>query len=145
MSFKRKSGWQLLALCLFPVLSLSAQGVEGDGKESKGKGKGKVEKPVSTDEVTITGTRYKQRIFDSPRAITLVGRLELERESPLSLLDTLTGDKPGVWIEKRSMTGSTPVIRGFSGANILALVDGCSLSTMWMTCMARLMQNRSSV
>ncbi len=84
----------------------------------------------SLREVVLTAGRREEDLFDLPRAVTVVGRRKIDRESPASVLDTLA-DQPGVWIEKRTMTASDPVIRGFSGANILALVDGCSLSTLW--------------
>ncbi len=82
------------------------------------------------EEVVLTAGRRKENLFDIPRAVTVVNQQKIDRESRVSILDTLE-DQPGIWVEKRTMTTSDPVIRGFSGANILALVDGCSLSTLW--------------
>ena len=82
------------------------------------------------EEVVLTAGRREENLFDIPRAVTVVGLDKIDRESRVSILDTLE-DQPGIWVEKRTMTASDPVIRGFSGAYILALVDGCSLSTLW--------------
>ena len=135
----------LLPLCACPAAAQERADRPGakereeqqEGDEAGGKA---LPRPVPTqmDEVTITAARRRQLAFDSPRFLTVAGLEELRRENQISILDSLTGDKPGIWVEKRTMTGSNPVIRGFSGANIMALVDGCSITTMWgeggMTC-----------
>ena len=82
------------------------------------------------DEITVTATRTVRHGFDTPRAVTIVDRDEIEKESQPSIIDSLD-DKAGIWVEKRTMTTGDPVMRGLSGGNILALVDGCTLTTLW--------------
>jgi len=81
-------------------------------------------------EIVITASRYEQNMFSLPRSMTIASNREIKEKNRMSVLDALD-DKIGVWIEKRTTTTSDPVIRGLSGANILALVDGNSLSTFW--------------
>ena len=81
-------------------------------------------------EVVITATRYEQNTFSSARAVTVAGDQEIKEKNRFSILDVLD-DKMGIWIEKRTTTTSDPVIRGLSGGNLLALVDGVTLSTFW--------------
>lgn len=82
------------------------------------------------DEVVVTATRFKQNTFSSDRATTVLNRKRIQERNQLSLLDALD-DRMGIWIEKRTTTASDPVIRGLSGANILALIDGNTLTGFW--------------
>ncbi len=82
------------------------------------------------DPIIVTATRTENRIFGLPRAVTIVRSDEIIRKNKLSILDNLNGHN-GVWAEKRTSTTSDPVIRGMSGYNILALIDGNTLSTLW--------------
>ncbi len=85
---------------------------------------------VLSEPITVTATRTARNAFDVPRAITIVQRDEIARKNQYSALDVLR-DKPGIWVEKRTTTTSDPVMRGMSGYNILALIDGNTLSTLW--------------
>lgn len=80
--------------------------------------------------VIVTATRTQREAFNTPRAITIVDRRELNSKNELSVLDALRG-QIGIWVEKRTTTTSDPVMRGMSGFHILALVDGNTLSTLW--------------
>jgi outer membrane receptor protein involved in Fe transport len=82
------------------------------------------------EEVVVIATATERDEFETPRALTIVSREELERENHLSVVDVLDG-RVGVWVEKRTITTSDPVIRGLSGSNLLALIDGNTLSTLW--------------
>jgi len=81
-------------------------------------------------EIVITANRYEQSTFSAPRSMTFANDQNIKEKNQLSLLDVLD-DKIGIWIEKRTSTASDPIIRGLSGSNILALVDGNTLSTFW--------------
>ena len=85
---------------------------------------------LKLNEIVITATRYEQNTFSSERSMTVASNKEIKEKNQFSILDALN-DKIGIWIEKRTTTSSDPVIRGLSGAHILALVDGNSLSTLW--------------
>lgn len=81
-------------------------------------------------EVQVTATRVARDPFDTPRAVTVVGPEEYARRRPYVAVDALA-EHPGLWVEKRTSTTSDPVMRGFSGSNLLALVDGNTLTTLW--------------
>lgn len=81
-------------------------------------------------EVVVTATRVLTPERIVPRAMTVVDSKRILHRGVTSAIDSLD-DEIGVWIEKRTMHTSDPVIRGLSGGNILALVDGNTLSTFW--------------
>ncbi len=82
------------------------------------------------DEVLVTARRIEEDALHVPRSLTTVDALRLAQRASFSVLDSLD-DTIGVWVEKRTTTTSDPVIRGLSGGNILALIDGNSLSSFW--------------
>lgn len=82
------------------------------------------------DNMVVTATRCPKDAFSLARSVTVVNQNELMGKNQFSVLDALD-DEIGVWIEKRTTTTSDPIIRGLSGANVLALVDGSSLTTFW--------------
>lgn len=90
----------------------------------------KEERPAAPRTVTITAFRAPDDPFDLPRSVTWVDQETLTRRNEASVLDALN-HTVGVWVEKRTATTSDPVIRGLSGANLLALVDGDPLTTFW--------------
>ena len=85
---------------------------------------------LELDKVVVTGSRGPREIFDLPRSVTLVDDQELHEKNKLVALDALD-ERIGVWVEKRNGMSSDPVIRGLSGGNVLALIDGNSLTTLW--------------
>ncbi len=87
-------------------------------------------KTFRLDEISVTATRSERRGFNTPKAINVADSDEINRENQLSIVDSLD-DKIGMWVEKRTLSTSDPVMRGFAGANILALIDGCTLTTLW--------------
>ncbi len=80
--------------------------------------------------VLVTAFRSPIDSFEHPRSIIVVDEEVLLRRSENSALDALDRSI-GIWIEKRTASTSDPVLRGLSGANLLATVDGNSLSTFW--------------
>jgi hemoglobin/transferrin/lactoferrin receptor protein len=87
-------------------------------------------KEIVLGETIVTATRTPRGLFDLSRSVTVADQEEIRRKNRLSVLDTLD-DKIGMWVEKRTTTTSDPVIRGLSGGNLLALIDGNSLTTLW--------------
>ncbi len=81
-------------------------------------------------EIVVTAERHESAIFDTPRSINVVDEQELRRRNQAVALDSLQHEI-GIWIEHRTGTSADPVIRGLGGGNILALVDGNTLSTFW--------------
>ncbi|MDJ0523257.1 MAG: TonB-dependent receptor [Planctomycetota bacterium] len=89
-----------------------------------------IERAGDLPEVVVTATRVLTPEQIVPRAMTVVDSKRILRRGVTSAIDSLD-DRIGVWIEKRTMHTSDPVIRGLSGTNILTLVDGNTLSTFW--------------
>ncbi len=81
-------------------------------------------------EFFITATRLEEDLTSVPASVNVVGRDAIRSRALVSVLDALD-ESIGVWVEKRTGTTSDIVLRGLSGGNILALVDGNTLSTYW--------------
>jgi|FLOH01.1.fsa_nt_gi hemoglobin/transferrin/lactoferrin receptor protein len=81
-------------------------------------------------ETTVTATRVATSEQEVPRSITVIDEQELQRRVQAVALDALKSEI-GVWLEHRTGSSADPVIRGLSGGNILAMVDGSTLSTFW--------------
>lgn len=82
------------------------------------------------DRIVVTATRKENETFNLARSVTVLNQRKLLEKNQFSVLDALD-DEIGIWIEKRTVTTSDPVIRGLSGGNVLALVNGNSLTTFW--------------
>ena len=79
-------------------------------------------------EMTITATREEQANFEVPRAVTIVPRDEIARQTPTVLPDLLRG-QTGVFVQETTPGQGTPIIRGLTGSSVLMLVDGMRLNT----------------
>ena len=80
--------------------------------------------------IVVSATRLERPEFSVPRSVTLVPARRIQERGIPSTIDALD-DQIGVWVEKRTAHTSDLVIRGLSGGNLLALVDGNTLSTFW--------------
>lgn len=81
-------------------------------------------------EVVVTATRVPQLEVVVPRSVNVVTQRRIVERGVANVVDALD-DQVGVWVEKRTSHTSDLVIRGLSGGNLLALVDGNTLSTFW--------------
>ncbi|RLB45375.1 MAG: hypothetical protein DRI90_28515, partial [Deltaproteobacteria bacterium] len=102
----------------------------GAGADAKEAEQDDPKKPQKLDPVIVTALKIPNDPFDIPRSVNLFDREFLIQQDRSSALDALNRTI-GIWIEKRTATTSDPVIRGLSGANILALVDGNNVTTFW--------------
>lgn len=84
---------------------------------------------IELEKIVVTPTKTERNVFQSPQAVSIVTEKEVDRENPISIVDTLD-DKIGIWVEKRTSEASDPIMRGFAGYYILALIDGNTLSTL---------------
>ena len=114
-----------------PVEAPAGEVPEGDGEAAE---EGE-ELPVEAEEVmlgeqVVTATRRKGEIFRLTRFITLVDRESFRRMNLNVAVDALEY-RIGTWVEHRTGSTGDAVVRGLSGGNLLALVDGCSLSSFW--------------
>ena len=81
-------------------------------------------------EIVVTATRTPALERTIPRSINVVTEQRIVRRGVINAVDALD-DQVGIWVEKRTGHASDPVIRGLSGSNLLALIDGNTLSTFW--------------
>ncbi|RMH04170.1 MAG: TonB-dependent receptor [Planctomycetota bacterium] len=114
---------------LFPLfLPIPQQpGLPASGQDPAQEGK---EKPQAVAEILVTASRHQDEPLEVPRGVNVVGEEELRRSLQAVAVDALRLE-PGVWVEHRTATTGDLVIRGLSGGNLLALVDGNTLSTFW--------------
>ncbi len=81
-------------------------------------------------EIVVTATRTRALERTIPRSINIVPERRILERGVINAVDALD-DQVGIWVEKRTAHASDPVIRGLSGSNLLALIDGNTLSTFW--------------
>jgi len=90
-----------------------------------------VSEPVSPREIMVTATRTARDTFELPRSVTVISREEIDKTGSFVALRALSARDAGVWYDERTSTTVDPIIRGFAGFNLLTLVDGNTLSTLW--------------
>jgi outer membrane receptor protein involved in Fe transport len=86
---------------------------------------------LEVPEVTVTATRTRRDPFELPQSISIFDREDLAGPGDLVAVKALSRRDAGIWFDERTTTTSDPIIRGFTGFNLLALVDGNTLSTLW--------------
>ena len=78
--------------------------------------------------VTVYGTSNPIPVFEYPGQVSVIDREEIELRAPSSISDLLR-DVPGMEFSGGPRrTGEVPSIRGFSGQNVLILLDGARQS-----------------
>ncbi len=87
--------------------------------------------PEEIAEVTVTATRTSRDPFELPMTISIFDREEIQRSGTFVALKAPSRREAGIWYDERTGTTTDPIIRGFAGFNLLALVDGNTLSTLW--------------
>ncbi|MCK6481687.1 MAG: TonB-dependent receptor, partial [Planctomycetes bacterium] len=82
-------------------------------------------------EVTVTATRTRRDPFDLPQSISLFDAEEIAGPGMFVSAKGVAWRDAGIWFDERTSTTVDPIIRGFAGFNLLTLVDGNTLSTLW--------------
>ncbi|MHC4859905.1 MAG: TonB-dependent receptor, partial [Planctomycetota bacterium] len=90
-----------------------------------------VEEPTRVPETVVTPTRGEREVFDVPKAVTVISKDTIAEYSPTQIVDVLTRRSPGIIMDIRTSTAGDPIMRGWAGFNILTLIDGNTLSTLW--------------
>lgn len=125
-----------LAAALFAVPDAGAQEAPAPLEPAKPAEK-PAEKPAPAPsgaempEVTVTATRTRRDPFELPHSISIFDREDLQGPGSLVALKAPSRRDAGIWYDERTGTTTDPIIRGFSGFNLLTLVDGNTLSTLW--------------
>lgn len=76
----------------------------------------------------VTVTRDARDPFDTPTAVSVLGRDAIERRRATSATD-LVRDLPGVWSNGTGFINSTPNLRSTIGNQTLIMVDGVRINT----------------
>lgn len=84
----------------------------------------------STPEMVITATRVEREVFNTPQAVTVLDDLAVEQANAGTTPDILSG-ATGVLIQKTNPGGGSPFIRGFTGKQVLILVDGVRVNNSY--------------
>lgn len=77
--------------------------------------------------MTVTAQRSDEHSFDVPQSVTVVGERELLENVVRTAPETLT-NQPGIWVQRTTHGGGSPIIRGLVGNQVLLLVDGIRLN-----------------
>lgn len=77
--------------------------------------------------VTVTAQRSDEQSFDVPQAVTIVGD-EVLLESVVRTTPEALTNQPGLWVQKTTHGGGSPIIRGLVGNQVLLMVDGIRLN-----------------
>ncbi|MGB7295118.1 MAG: TonB-dependent receptor [Candidatus Aminicenantales bacterium] len=79
------------------------------------------------EEITVTAERDPRASFQSPAAISALTVRDLAEQWPRTAPEMLP-EAPGVWLQKTNHGGGSPFVRGLTGNQVLALVDGIRLN-----------------
>jgi len=82
-------------------------------------------------ETVVSVTRGPRLIFDLPRSVSVVRRETMDALMPRFAIGAVARREPGIIMDIRNTTTGDPIMRGFAGFNLLALIDSNSLSTLW--------------
>lgn len=82
---------------------------------------------VEMDEMVVTATRRRNRGFDVPLPLNVIGPGDLKRSIPVSMADLFRAE-PGVDVSSTGPGSVRPMIRGLFDERVLILLDGVRLS-----------------
>jgi outer membrane receptor protein involved in Fe transport len=77
--------------------------------------------------VGVTATRRERSLFDTPQSVSVVEYEDMEERAIATAPDALEG-LPGVLVQKTTLGGGAPILRGMVGNQVLLLVDGIRLN-----------------
>lgn len=104
-----------LGLLITAHFFVGAQAAQSDDSESE---------EHTFERITVTATRLERPVFDTPSAVSVIDREDVQRFQPLAYADVLEGI-PGVAIQGGSRRISEePSIRGFLDSQIVIRLDG---------------------
>ena len=127
----------MTALLVMPVMA--AEGVENTAKTD-----GDTDRLFNLDDVVVTGTRTPKSLKDVPILTHLITEEEIRKSDATDIKDLLQQVMPGVEFANSMNQQPNMNFSGFSGKNVLILLNGERLAgeTMENTDFARLtMQN----
>ncbi len=112
----------LLSFCFFPLI-LFAQIAPPDTTTAKAK-----TNPDSVlTELVVTAFRTESSAFNTPEAISILGKKQLDFYQPRTTPEALMNQN-GVFVQKTNHGGGSPFLRGLTGNQTLLLIDGIRLN-----------------
>jgi outer membrane receptor protein involved in Fe transport len=87
------------------------------------------EHATAAEEVIVitSAARRDEPVFESPRAVSVVDREDLQERASRSTPEALS-EEVGVFVQRTNHGGGSPIIRGQFGNRVLLLVDGIRLN-----------------
>ncbi|HMQ46055.1 MAG TPA: TonB-dependent receptor [Saprospiraceae bacterium] len=83
---------------------------------------------ISTSEVIVAATRWRQNSSDIPAKVIRISSREISLQNPQTAADLLSVSGK-VFIQKSQQGGGSPMIRGFATNRLLYTVDGVRMNT----------------
>ncbi len=80
-----------------------------------------------SETITVSASRRREVVLESPRAVSVVRREEMDRRQARTTPEALL-EEPGVFVQRTNYGGGAPFVRGQFGNRILLLVDGIPLN-----------------
>lgn len=80
-----------------------------------------------TEEIIITATRTEQEVFNIPRSAIIVDVNQLKFQSVTRMPDALM-ELPEISVQRTTLGGGSPILRGLVGRHVLVLIDGVRLN-----------------
>jgi outer membrane receptor protein involved in Fe transport len=119
---------------LFAAVAAAQEETPGDGLEEQVERIAEerdAQAPLGLPVITVTATRTQRDVFELPQSVTIVTRDEIQDSGNFVAMKAISRRSAAIWYDERTFTTTDPIIRGFAGFNLLALVDGNTLSTLW--------------
>jgi hemoglobin/transferrin/lactoferrin receptor protein len=80
-----------------------------------------------TEEIIVTATRTEQEVFNIPRSAVIVDANQLKYQSISRMPDALM-ELPEIAVQRTTLGGGSPILRGLVGRHVLVLIDGIRLN-----------------
>ena len=120
MAFRRL-GYAGMAILAIVAMASDSEGQTSDRSTPS---RGQAGDVVRLDAISVTATRNPIQAFEYPGMVSVVGRRDFEVRQP-STPDDILNFVPSVqFTGGPRRTGETPSIRGFSGPDVVVIIDG---------------------
>jgi hemoglobin/transferrin/lactoferrin receptor protein len=83
---------------------------------------------ITLNDIYLVSTRIFQRYADTPLPLEVITQNEIQKYQPQTISD-LVSEKPGLALQRDGIWATNISIRGLSGPNVIALVNGTRIET----------------
>jgi outer membrane receptor protein involved in Fe transport len=81
-----------------------------------------------TEEIIVTATRTGKNVFELPRSVMVLNDADLGQQMITRMPDALQ-EIPEIAVQRTTLGGGSPIMRGLVGRHVLVLIDGVRLNT----------------